>query len=82
MQYLAEGILPQKHGERCKLRRLAACYFLHNTVLFKKGYDGDPLRCLGSEEAREMIKEVHSGEYGEHQGKKNLYKYLLQMGYY
>ena len=85
MQYLAEGFLPQKHGERYMLRRLAMHYFLpqkdgerymlrrlamhyflHNTVLFKKGYDGDPLRCLGPEEAREMIKEVHSGECGEH----------------
>ena len=36
-------------------------YFLHNEVLFKKGYDRDPLRCLGPEEAKEMIKEMHSG---------------------
>ena len=57
-------------------------YFLHNTVLFKKGYDDDLLRCLGPEEAREMIKEVHLGECGEHQGKKKLYKCLLQMDYY
>ena len=47
MQYLTEGILPQKHSERYKLKRLATSYFLHNGVLFKKGYDGDPLRCLG-----------------------------------
>ena len=66
VQYLAEGILPQKHGERYKLKRLATCYFLQNMVLFKKGYDGDLLRCLGPEKAREMIKEVHSGECGEH----------------
>ena len=65
------GILPQKHGERYKLKRLATCYFLHNSVLFKKGYDGDPLRCLGPEEAREMKKEVHSGECGKHQGRKS-----------
>ena len=51
-------------------------------VLFKKGYDGVPLRCLGPEEAKEMIKEVHFGECGEHQGKKKLYRCLLQMGYY
>ena len=82
VQYLAEGILPQKHGERYKLRRLATCYFLQNMVLFKKGYDGDPLRCLGPEKAREMIKEVHSGECGEHQGKKKIYRCLLQIGYY
>ena len=82
VQYLVEGILPQRHSERYKLRRLAMRYFLHNTVLFKKGYDDDLLRCLGPEEAREMIKEVHSGECGEHQGKKKLYKCLLQMDYY
>ena len=29
-----------------------------------------------------MIKEVHSGEYGEYQEKKKLYRCLLQMGYY
>ena len=56
MQYLAEGILPQRHSERYKLRRLATHYFLHDKVLFKKWYDGDPLRCLGPKEEREMIK--------------------------
>ena len=43
MRYLTEGILPQKHSERYKLKRLAARYFLHDRVLFKKGYDGDLL---------------------------------------
>ena len=82
IQYLTEGILPQKYSERYKLKRLVTHYFLHNMVLFKKVYDGDPLRCLGLEEAKEMIKKVHSGECGEHQGKKKLYRCLLQMGYY
>ena len=40
------------------------------------------LRCLGPEEAKEMVKEEHSGKCGEHQGKKKLYRCLLQMGYY
>jgi len=39
-----------------------------------KGYDGDPLRCLRPEEASEMLKEVHVGECGEHQGRKKLYR--------
>ena len=82
IQYLIEGILLQKHNERYKLKRLAMRYFLHNTILFKKGYDGDPLRCLGPEEVKEMIKEVHPRECGEHQRKKKLYRCLLQMGYY
>ena len=65
-QYFTKGILPQRHSERYKLKRLVTRYFLHNRVLFKKGYDGDPLRYLGPEEAKEMIKEVYAGECGEH----------------
>ena len=66
VQYLVEGILPQKHSEKYKLKRLAVCYFLHEGVLFKKGYDEDQLRCLGPKEMEEMIKEVHIGECKEH----------------
>jgi len=77
VQYLTKGILLQKHSEKYKLKRIAAHYFLHEGILFKKGYDGDPLRYLGPEEAREMIKEIHAGECGEHQGKKKLYRCLL-----
>ena len=66
IEYLTKGILPQKHGERYKLRKLVTRYFLHKGILFKKGYDGDPLRCLGPEETGEMLKEVHAEECGEH----------------
>ena len=43
VRYLVEGVLPQKHSERYKLKKLAARYFLHERIHFKKGYDGDPL---------------------------------------
>ena len=82
MGYLVEGILPQKHEERYKLRKLVTHYFLHKGILFKKWYDEDPLRCLGLEKAREMLKEVHSSECKEHQGRKKLYQYILRIGYY
>ena len=39
--------MPQKHSERYKLKKLATRYFLHEGILLKNGYDGDPLRCLG-----------------------------------
>ena len=32
---------------------------------------------LGPEEVKEMIKEMHVGECGEHQGKKKRYRCLL-----
>ena len=47
--------------------------------MFKRGYNRDPLRCLGP---REAMKEVHSGEYGSYPGKRRLHRQLLQLGYY
>jgi len=82
IEYLASDTLPQKHEGRNKFKRLATCYFLHEGNLFRKGYDGDPLRCLGPKEAKEMLKEVDTGECGQHQGRKKLSRYILQMGHY
>ena len=67
MGYLTKSILPQKHGERYMLRKLVTHYFLHEGILFRKAYDGDPLRCLGPKEGHKMLKEIYAGEYKEHQ---------------
>ena len=80
--YLIKYVLPQKHGGRYKLRKLASRYFLRKGTLFKKGYDGDPLRCLGPKKASKMLKEMHIGECEDHLGRKKLYRCILQMGYY
>ena len=63
-----------------KLKKLVTRWFLHEGILFKKGYDGDPLQCLGSKKAKEILKEAHFSECGEHQGRKTLYRCCLQMG--
>ena len=73
IEYLTKGFLPQRHEERYKLKKLVTRYFLHEGILFKKRYNGDPLWYLGLEEASEMLKEMHAGECEEHQGKKKLY---------
>ena len=72
--YLVQGILPTDRTLAHKLKKLAGRYFLQNDILFKKGYRGDPLRCLRPKEAREVVREVHSGDYGSHPGKRRLYK--------
>uniref|UniRef100_A0A2N9I1Y0 RNA-directed DNA polymerase n=1 Tax=Fagus sylvatica TaxID=28930 RepID=A0A2N9I1Y0_FAGSY len=47
-----------------------------------RGSMGIPLRCLSLSESQTVMKEAHSGECGEHQGKKRLYQLLLTLGYY
>ena len=82
MEYLAQGILPTNRALAHQLKKLTVRYFLQNKILFKKGYNWDPLRCLRPKKAREVVKEVHSGDCGSHPGKRRLYKQLLLLGYY
>ena len=63
MEYLAQGILPTNRTLAHQLKKLVVRYFLQNGIPFKKGYSGDLLRCLGPKEAREVVREVHSGDY-------------------
>jgi len=72
--YLAQGILPTNKMLTHQLKKLADRYFLQNKILFKRGYSEDPLRCLGPREAREIVREVHSSDYGSHLRKRRLYK--------
>ena len=82
MKYLAQGFLSADRTLAHQLRMLAVRYFLQNGILFKRGYSGDPLRCLRPREAREAAREVHSSDCGSHPGKRRLHWQLLQLGYY
>ena len=82
MECLAQGILPTDWTLANQLKKLVVRYFLQNGILFKRGYSGDPLRCLGPREARDVVKEVHSGDCGSHLGKRKLYKQLLLLEYF
>ena len=79
---LGSRILPTDKTLACQLKKLVATYFLQNGILLKKGYDRDPLRCLRLREPREVVREVHFGDYGSHPGKRRLYKQLLLLWYY
>ena len=80
IEYLAQGILPTDRTLAHQLKKLADRYFLQNGILFKRGYSRNPLRCLGLKEAREVVREVHSGDCGSHSGKRRLHKQLLPVG--
>uniref|UniRef100_A0A2N9IIT4 RNA-directed DNA polymerase n=1 Tax=Fagus sylvatica TaxID=28930 RepID=A0A2N9IIT4_FAGSY len=82
LEYLIENILPQTSQAAVRIKKLATRYFVEGGILFRKGFHGDPLRCLSLAESQTVMKEAHSGECGEHQGKKRLYQLLLTLGYY
>ncbi|XP_008231232.1 PREDICTED: uncharacterized protein LOC103330426 [Prunus mume] len=83
--YLASfinGVLPTNPKHACKLKRTMKRYFIDGSTLYRKGFNGEPLKCLGKSEAKQVMQEIHAGECGEHQGMKRLYRQLLSVGYY
>ena len=71
MAYLQDGTVPGDKAEAQKLQHLATRYILLGD-LYKKSYSklhSDPyLRCLGSEEARKVMQEIHYDDCGHHTG--------------
>ena len=51
-------------------------------VLYKRGFSCPYLRCLGTEEADYIMREVHEGICGNHSGLRSLVHKLMQAGYY
>uniref|UniRef100_A0A2N9HFT2 RNA-directed DNA polymerase n=1 Tax=Fagus sylvatica TaxID=28930 RepID=A0A2N9HFT2_FAGSY len=72
LEYFIEGILPQTGKEAARIKKLSTRYFVESGILFRKGFHGDPLRCLSLSESQTVMKEAHSGECGEHQGKEEV----------
>ncbi|KAL6216049.1 hypothetical protein ACLB2K_009276 [Fragaria x ananassa] len=67
---------------RYKLKKTLKRFFMDGSVLYRRGFNGKPLWCLGTTESQQVLEEVHAGECGEHQGKRKLYRQLLDLGYY
>ncbi|XP_075636630.1 uncharacterized protein LOC142608854 [Castanea sativa] len=67
-----QSILPDNWDEAYRLKRMATRYFVEGGVLFRRGFNEESLRCLGTPEAQSVMQEVHAGECGDHQGKKRL----------
>uniref|UniRef100_A0A2N9IY75 Uncharacterized protein n=1 Tax=Fagus sylvatica TaxID=28930 RepID=A0A2N9IY75_FAGSY len=70
LEYLLEGILPSNPKDVYRLKRLALRYFVEGGTLFRKGFHGEPLRCLSPSESQMVMKETHAGECGGASRKK------------
>ena len=51
-------------------------------VLYKGGFSQPYLRCLASDEANYVLREVHEGACGNHSGARSLVHKVVRAGYY
>lgn len=70
--YLEEGTLPTDLKIYIKIQSRAGRYDLRDGVLYKKSFLGPLLRCLSREEGHRILKDIHYGDAGNHNGMRSL----------
>ena len=80
--YLKDRRLPRAKDKARKLRVRAARYVLLDEVLYKRGFSQPYLRCLASDEANYVLREVHEGTCGNHSRASSLIHKVVRAGYY
>ena len=82
LEFLESGVLPADPIEAANLKKRAGRYFVLDGHLFKRRFNGEIMRCVGKEEGEKILKSMHEGECGRHQGGKALSIEVLKAGYY
>ncbi|XP_024025995.1 uncharacterized protein LOC112092918 [Morus notabilis] len=82
IRYLVNGELPEDRRQAQKMKYQAARYTMHDNLLYRRGYSTPLLRCLGAEEAKRVLSEVHDGVCGNHAEGQSLAYKILRQGYY
>nr|XP_043637982.1 uncharacterized protein LOC122608983 [Erigeron canadensis] len=82
IEYLTSGLLPADRDQARKIRVKAPQYELQEEGLYKRSYMGPLLRCVGPNQAKGIIHEVHRGSCGLHAGPRMVIAKIGTMGYY
>lgn len=80
--YLLQGILPERRNEKRQVLRKASRYIIHERVMYRKDFSVPLLRCIAYDEIKQVAKEVHEGECGDHTRGQTLAKKIIRYGYY
>ncbi|XP_075665397.1 uncharacterized protein LOC142635068 [Castanea sativa] len=82
VSYLKDGTLPDDKEATRTLKVQAARFVLIKDILYKRGSCCPYLRCLNTEEANYVMREVHEKVCGNHLGSRSLVHKLIRVGYY
>lgn len=77
-KYLAEGKLPEDKRMADKIRRQSAKFVIIGTNLYRWGYSSPLQKCVGEEDAEEILMEVHEGLCASHIKSKVLTNVVLR----
>ncbi|KAK0578128.1 hypothetical protein LWI29_005447 [Acer saccharum] len=81
-KYLEENVLPEDAVEAKRIKYRSTQYTILRGELYRRGFSKVLQRCVACEETRKILKDVHSGVYGNHTGGKSLAHKVLRQGFY
>lgn len=83
MEYLKTEKLRSDPKESRALRTKAAQFSLsYDATLFSRTFDGLLVICLVRGDTEYILRENHSGTYGNHSGTESLIHKIIRVGYY
>ena len=82
IRYFKYRDLPSDKSEVRRLKYKAARYCLIQDTLYRREFTLPNLKCLGSDEAEYVMREIHEGICGNHYGAQSLAQKALHQGYY
>ncbi|XP_050222518.1 uncharacterized protein LOC126672608 [Mercurialis annua] len=80
--YLADGVLPEGRTEVAKLVRISSVYSLIDGALYRTSVTHPWSKCISLEEGSYVLREIHEGECGAHEGVVTLYRKSMLQGFY
>ena len=82
IKYLQNKALSLDEGQAQTVQKRAEWFELHERTLYKKSYTHPLLKCVSPEEGNYILREIHEGVCGIHQGVRTVISKVLRSGYY
>ncbi|GFY91128.1 hypothetical protein Acr_07g0013240 [Actinidia rufa] len=76
------GTLPKDKLQARRLQYRSARFCIFKGRLYKRSFSGPLLKCLRSEEAEYVLKEIHEGICGNHSEARSLARKTVRQGYF
>lgn len=82
VKYLRDGFLPDDPKEANRVKHKSGWFLWHERQLYKKSFTHPLLKCITPEEGNYVLREIHQGACGSHQGGRTIAGKPLRAGYY
>ncbi|XP_052114510.1 uncharacterized protein LOC107481528 [Arachis duranensis] len=82
IEYINTGIIPRYETNPQNFKRKASLFTTVTGELYRREFSHPLLKCLGRNEANEVMNEIHEGVCGNHIGGRALAAKIIRIGYY